>query len=91
MKYKTIKYSTTICTFTVHDATSRTSEYLSQQLNARQNEPPLNILQTPNLGTVVQMAAAHESTCNKNIAKKHTNTCCKKQYAEDATCKKATH
>ena len=67
MKYKTIKYSTTICTFTVHDATSRTSEYLSQQLNARQNEPPLNILQTPNLGNAVQTAALHESTCKKAL------------------------
>ena len=70
MKYKTIKYSTTICTFTVDDATSRTSEYLSQQLNARQNEPPLNILQTPNLGTVVQMAAGKvlaKKTLPRNI------------------------
>ena len=51
------------------------TEYLSQQLTAGQNEPPLNILQTHNLSTMVQKAAEHESTCKKNAAKKHANTC----------------
>ena len=45
--------------FTVHNATCRTSEHLSQQLTAGQNEPPLKILQTHNLSTVVQKAAEH--------------------------------
>ena len=56
--------------FAVHGGTSRTSENLSQQLTAGQNEPPLNVLQTHNLSTEVQKAAEHESRCKKMLPRK---------------------
>ena len=49
----------------VSNATSRTSEYLSQKPTAGQTKPPLKILQT--LSTVLQNAAEHESKSKKTL------------------------
>ena len=69
--------------FTVHNATSRTSEYLSQQLTAGQNEPKLIILQTNNLSTGVQKAADHESTVHAKKLPTHDATN-NMQWTQDA-------
>ena len=54
-----------MCTFTVHHVTSRTSEHLSSQLTAGQDDPTLNLqyFMAHNLGTAVQKPTGHKSTC----------------------------
>ena len=86
---KEIKYKTKIlhnfniiCTFTVHYVTSRTSEHLSSQLTAGQDDPTLN-LQYFIIDTILALQCkgirgikVHAKSIAQNLANKHDNTCC---------------